>query len=67
MTDHGAERGKPLKRSKFIEPAPDQEYDVPESFRDCRFCDPAAGRTERNNPFWYRVKAWESKVSPTAE
>ncbi len=58
-TDHGPDRGKPLRRSKFIEPQPDVEFDAPASFRDCKACDPAAGWTERNNPFWFRVVAWE--------
>lgn len=61
-TDHGKDRGKPLRRTKFIEPVDDegQLIEVPEGFRECRWCDPAQGWTERNNPFWFRVIAWES-------
>ncbi len=62
-TDHGSDRGKPLRRSKFIEPLPDEDFDAPPSFRDCRLCDPGAKATDRTNPFWFRVVAWEQKAS----
>jgi hypothetical protein len=60
-TDHGLDRGRPLRRSRFIEPVEDDDYEAPKCFRACEKCDPAAGRTERNNPFWYRVKSWEQR------
>lgn len=61
-TDHGMKRGKPLRRSKFREPADDiLPENVPASFRDCTLCQPATiGEPDRSNPFWFRVVAWES-------
>lgn len=67
-TDHGPLRGKPLRRSRFIEPVVEPVVDelppVPESFRDCALCRPTPQTPfelrERNNPYWFRVVAWES-------
>lgn len=66
-TDHGKDRGKPLRRSKFLEPQPDgfDPEQVPESFRDCSLCKPTTDKPfqarERENPFWFRVVAWETE------
>lgn len=63
-TDHGPRRGKPLRKSKFIEPVGDELPEVPASFRDCSLCRPTPGTPfearARNNPFWFRVVACES-------
>jgi hypothetical protein len=49
-TDHGQNRGTPLRRNKFRKPSPDPERNVPANFRECRLCDPVT--SNRNNPFW---------------
>ena len=60
-TDHGKKRGKKLKKNKFIAPRED-DFDpksVPKSFRDCQLCNPAVKFQQHNNPFWFRVIAWD--------
>ena len=64
-TDHGLDRG-PMKRwmkaTRFTLPREDDfdPKDVAYSFRYCKLCDPGCGVQQHNNPFWFRVIAWES-------
>lgn len=56
-TDHGAERGKPLRKSKFIVPVNEPEpYLVFPFWCCCDVCDPDWNPEGRWNPFWYRAQ-----------
>lgn len=49
-TDHGSERGKPLRKTRFIHPRED-DFDpdeVPAEFQECWLC--VVG-----NPYWSRA------------
>jgi hypothetical protein len=62
-TDHGKDRGKPIRGTRFVKPrADDVPPGVPEDFRDCALCNPDGDGTlaAHTNPYWYRVVAWES-------
>lgn len=51
-TDHGRERGKPIRQSRFLKPAPDPQPDwVSSCWCCCQICDPD-WNTKRPSPFW---------------
>lgn len=55
-TDHGSQRGKPLRRSKFIEPVHDSERESLSScWCCCELCDPD-WNPGGSNPFWVRAQ-----------
>lgn len=54
-TDHGLDRGKPLKTNKFIVALPDVESKWASScWCCCPECDPED--SERSNPYWELAK-----------
>jgi hypothetical protein len=60
-TDHGSKRGKRKKRP-HVETRED-DFDpavVTEKFQDCPLCHPGKGWNSHNNPYWFRVVAWET-------
>jgi hypothetical protein len=64
-TDHGCQRGEPIKGDKFKQPREDDvPATVPDDFRECSLCKPSASDralAPHVNPFWYRVLAWETE------
>lgn len=51
-TDHGAERGKPLRPTRFIVPRPEPEPDwFSACWCCCEVCDPD-WNPDRFNPYW---------------
>ncbi len=56
-TDHGAERGAPLRPNKFRIPVPEDEPDwVSSCWCCCEQCDPD-WEHPRPNPYWSRATA----------
>lgn len=54
-TDHGMNRGKALRRSKFIEPVEEPEPEwVSSCYCCCEICNPDY-QHPRPNPFWSRA------------
>ncbi len=57
-TDHGADRGKPLRANRFRVPGPDAAVEswVSSCWCCCQLCDPD-WNPERSNPYWSRATA----------
>lgn len=52
-TDHGSQRGKPLRNSKFIKVLPDEVPDwVSPCWCCCEICNPGWNPGGRTNPYW---------------
>jgi hypothetical protein len=54
-TDHGRDRGKPLRRSRFISPVLEEDQWVSSCWCCCELCDPD-WNPGRFNPYWSRAQ-----------